>query len=89
MLTTGGGGLSGIDVADNDDVDMSLFLTAQMVSMMNWCRKVYMGAYGSPPSEQRLSRLSFGAAYPMMAVVLLFVWKEVCVNLLLRAVSTR
>lgn len=45
---------------------------------------------GDRPREQRLSGLSFGAAYPMMAVVLLFVWKEVWfVNLLLRAVSTR
>lgn len=27
-LTAGGGRLAGVDVADNDDVDMSLFLTA-------------------------------------------------------------
>jgi hypothetical protein len=28
-LLTGGGGLSGIDVADNDHVDVHLFLTAE------------------------------------------------------------
>lgn len=28
MLTTGGGRLAGVDVADNDDVDVSLLLTA-------------------------------------------------------------
>lgn len=28
-VLTGGGGLSGIDVADNDHVDVHLFLTAQ------------------------------------------------------------
>ena len=27
ILLTGRGGLAGIDVADNDDIDMSLFLT--------------------------------------------------------------
>ena len=31
-LTTGGGGLAGIDVADNDDVDVKLLLTARSVS---------------------------------------------------------
>lgn len=32
-LTSGGGRLSRVDVADNDDVDMSLFLTADEVSL--------------------------------------------------------
>ena len=27
---TGGGGLAGIDVADNDDIDMNLFFTVEM-----------------------------------------------------------
>lgn len=27
-LTTGGGGLAGVDVSDDNDVDVSLFLTA-------------------------------------------------------------
>lgn len=31
-LTTGGGGLSGVDVADNDHVDVHLLLTACIVS---------------------------------------------------------
>ncbi len=30
---TGGGGLSGIDVADNDDVEVKLLLTARAVSI--------------------------------------------------------
>jgi len=30
---TSGGGLAGIDVADNDDVDMSLLLTADQKSV--------------------------------------------------------
>lgn len=29
ILTTGGGGLAGVDVADNDDVDVGLFLTGR------------------------------------------------------------
>ena len=30
-LLTGGGGLAGVDVADDDDVDMSLFFTVMIV----------------------------------------------------------
>jgi len=33
-LTTSGGRLAGVDVADNDDVDVKLFLTKMKVSMM-------------------------------------------------------
>jgi hypothetical protein len=33
-LTAGGGGLSGVDVADNDHVDVHLLLTADMVSKL-------------------------------------------------------
>jgi len=33
-LTTSGGRLAGVDVADNDDVDVKLFLTKMEVSMM-------------------------------------------------------
>jgi hypothetical protein len=38
-LTAGGGGLSGVDVADNDHVDVHLLLTADMVSELyqSWC----------------------------------------------------
>ena len=31
VLTTGGGRLAGVDVADNDDVDVRLLLTAALV----------------------------------------------------------
>ncbi len=34
MLTTGGGRLAGVDVADDDDVDVSLLLTVECVSVM-------------------------------------------------------
>ena len=32
MLTTGGGRLAGVDVADDDDVDVSLLLTKTMLA---------------------------------------------------------
>ena len=32
MLTAGGGRLAGVDVSDDNDVDVSLFLTAERVS---------------------------------------------------------
>jgi hypothetical protein len=36
MLTAGGGRLAGVDVADNDDVDVSLLLTARSLVAV-WC----------------------------------------------------
>lgn len=33
-LTSGGGRLAGVDVADDDDVDVNLFLTALLVSCL-------------------------------------------------------
>ena len=43
---TGGGGLAGIDVSDDDDVDMSLLLTArQFVSGLITARKFLGVAY--------------------------------------------
>jgi hypothetical protein len=44
MLTTGGGRLSGVDVADDHDVDVKLLLTADVVRLcsfdatVGWCR---------------------------------------------------
>jgi hypothetical protein len=35
MLTTGSSRLAGVDVADNDDVDVSLLLTAVIVSLLS------------------------------------------------------
>lgn len=34
ILTSCGGRLAGVDVADNDDVDMDLFLTAKLLSAL-------------------------------------------------------
>jgi hypothetical protein len=47
-LTSGGGRLAGVDVADNDDVDMSLLLTASTVS------------YCSSESPTRCARARWG-----------------------------
>ncbi len=61
MLTTGSSRLAGVDVADNDDVDVSLLLTAAMVSML--CVEIQAGK-GCLLDARRL-----GGAYPMVAVV--------------------
>jgi hypothetical protein len=34
-LTSGGGRLAGVDVADDDDIDVSLLLTAMAVSRLS------------------------------------------------------
>lgn len=36
MLTTGGGRLSGVDVADDHDVDVKLLLTADVVRLCSF-----------------------------------------------------
>ena len=57
MLTTGGGRLSRVDVADDDDVDVSLLLTAAMLagcSAWLWCGAPLEAAWWT---------------YPMVAVV--------------------
>lgn len=36
-MLTGGGGLSGIDVADNDDVDVKLLLTIEQTAVSILC----------------------------------------------------
>jgi len=59
VLTAGGSGLAGIDVADNDHVDVHLFFTVPIVSDV----LVVAG-------EARLAM-----TYPMMAVVCVFFWK--------------
>ena len=47
MLTTGGGRLAGVDVADNDDVDVRLLLTVSLsdcaLSMPLWAGVVGRG----------------------------------------------
>lgn len=37
FMLTGGGGLSGIDVADNDDVDVKLLLTIEQTAVSILC----------------------------------------------------
>jgi hypothetical protein len=48
LLTTGGGRLAGVDVADNDDVDVSLLLTADVVSVMFVMIRASASARGLP-----------------------------------------
>jgi hypothetical protein len=45
LLTTGGSRLAGVDVADDDNVDVSLLLTTDLVSMV----MVMMQASASSP----------------------------------------
>jgi hypothetical protein len=66
LLTTGGGRLAGVDVADNDDVDVSLLLTASVVSMM------LVMMQGSASSLWAASQVpGLRGAYPMVAVLYL------------------
>jgi hypothetical protein len=58
-LTSGGGRLAGVDVADNDDVDVRLLLTAMVVSRLSR----YRGGDAALKRERR------GWTHPMMAVV--------------------
>jgi hypothetical protein len=64
LLTTGGGRLAGVDVADDDDVDVSLLLTTSIVSMM--CGD---GGKCGQPVSCRASAWRLGCAYPMVTVV--------------------
>ena len=70
-LTAGGGGLSGIDVADNDHVDVHLLLTAAIVSEVcqGWLwqpRALPVGkCRGSTGSRRKAGRVT----YPMLAVL--------------------
>jgi hypothetical protein len=57
-LTTGGGRLSGVDVADDDDVDVSLLFTVVVVSRM------HVGYMCSSLEYARLQRLT----HPMATV---------------------
>ena len=61
MLTTGGSRLARVDVADNDDVDVSLLLTVVVVSML--CMEIIAGR------SCMLNTWRLGGAYPMVAVV--------------------
>ena len=64
-LTSSGGGLAGVDVADNDDVDMEFLLTAQTVSLMVLIRRAT--TLGSASGGRgRLSVQNCILTHPMM-----------------------
>lgn len=63
MLTTGGSRLAGVDVADDDDVDVSLLLTTGMLARC-WMISDRQGKRGRPSQKWVI-------AYPMVAVVCL------------------
>ena len=71
MLTTGGGRLAGVDVADNDHVNVHLLLTAAIVSEVcqGWLwqpRALPVGkCRGSTGSRRKAGRVT----YPMLAVL--------------------
>ena len=57
---TGGGGLAGVDVSDDDDVDMSLFLTKMIEDMSEMLIDI---------KERTILRSAGEISYPMVAVV--------------------
>jgi hypothetical protein len=62
-MLTGGGGLSGIDVADNDDVDVKLLLTIEQTAVSILCSMKLL------PDLRRRCSLVKDLTYPMVAVV--------------------
>lgn len=67
MLTTGGGRLARVDVADDDDVDVSLLLTASACQVFALANLMMMlGA---------LVRCARGWTYPMVTVFVGVCWK--------------
>jgi hypothetical protein len=50
---TGGGGLAGVDMADDDDVDMSLFLTEEMQIMSAMLIDIKLRLISKCESERR------------------------------------
>jgi hypothetical protein len=61
-VLTGGGGLSGIDVADNDDVDVKLLLTISQIAV-----SIYVSCEAA--FDLCRSCLLRDLTYPMVAVV--------------------
>jgi hypothetical protein len=66
-LTAGGGGLSGVNVADNDHVDVHLLLTEEELAS----RTADVGR----PSRVELQKADGAGTYPMLAVVYFYSWK--------------
>lgn len=67
---TGGGGLSGIDVADNDDVDMSLLLTVLGMMVSNLISSMNATLLSMCPKLMKIGedgKEKFGT-YPMLTV---------------------
>ena len=63
---TSGGGLAGVDMADDDDVDMSLFLTIMVKNMSEMIIDIVDRFHLRSGRERRLE---LDLAYPMVAVV--------------------
>lgn len=59
---TSGGGLAGVDVSDDDDVDMSLFLTTRAEDMSEMLIDI--------AERKDFDKAQMEFAYPMVAVVL-------------------
>lgn len=50
---TSGGGLAGVDVSDDDDVDMSLFLTVEMEDMSAMIIAIKLGFRSKRNTKRR------------------------------------
>jgi hypothetical protein len=68
-LTSGGGRLAGVDVADDDDVDVNLFLTAGRVSFFDRSRWRARAAPRGAIEGAAASQGGGDKTYPMVAVV--------------------
>lgn len=82
---TGGGGLAGIDVADNDDVDVSLLLLTAMPSVdcalgeeaKPGCRMLDRLREAMEGVGQTCESIGKKLTYPMVTVLKWLLWKVV------------
>jgi len=73
-LTAGGGRLSGVNVADNDHVDVHLLLTMDIVSDAVLGVGVATWSWSDAPYGEPRSPRRGNMTYPMLAVLWLFVY---------------
>ena len=66
MLTAGGGGLAGVDVADDHDVDVNLLLTERVIS--DWFQASISDKAQAPSEGDGAHVCARGKTHPMMAV---------------------